>query len=335
MAPMTRSRAGEDDVPTDMMVEYYRQRASAGLIVTEGAQPSANGKGYCRTPGIHTAEQITGWRKVNDAVHREGGRTVLQIMHVGRISSHHNKASGTETVAPSAIQAVGKIYTDTAGMMPYDVPRALKIEEIHAIVDEYRQATVNALAAGFDGVELHCTSGYLPMQFLATNTNRREDSYGGSAVKRLRFVVETLEAMVEAAGASRVGLRICPANPFNDVQDDDPVTTYSGLLGAIDHLGLAYLHVLRSPQPDLNAFELARRHFNGQLILNDGFQFANAQQAIADGLGEAVSFGRHFIANPDLVYRLRNQLPLAKFDPSSLYTSGAHGYIDYLPLRQR
>lgn len=332
MAPMTRSRAGEGDVPTELMVEYYRQRATAGLIIAEGAQPSANGKGYCRTPGIYTPEQIAGWRGVNDAVHREGGCTVLQIMHVGRISSRHNKAINAETVAPSAIQAAGKIYADTAGMVPYDVPRALRIEEIQGVIGEYRQATENSLAAGFDGVELHCTSGYLPMQFLAANTNQRNDAYGGSTLKRLNFVVETLEAMCEAAGASRVGLRICPANPFNDILDDDPATTYRSLLQAIDHLGLAYLHVMRSPQLDLDAFSLARRHFSSPIILNDGFNFTSAQQAIADGLGEAVSFGRHFIANPDLVRRFRMGEPLAQFDQNSLYTPGPRGYTDYPAL---
>ncbi|MCK0508189.1 alkene reductase [Aromatoleum anaerobium] len=329
MAPMTRSRAGDGDVPTELMVEYYRQRASAGLIVAEGTQPSANGKGYCRTPGIHSAEQIAGWRKVTDAVHREGGCITLQIMHVGRIASQLNKAPGTETVAPSAIQAAGRIFTDAAGMVPHDVPRALRTDEIPGILREYWRATENALAAGFDGVELHCTSGYLPMQFLAANTNRRDDAYGGSPTKRLRFVVEALEAMVAAGGAGRVGLRICPANPFNDVQDDDPVTTYTGLLQAIDPLGIAYLHVMRSPLRELDALALAKRNFRGPIIANDSFKLASAQRVVAEGLGDAVSFGRYFIGNPDLVSRFREGAPLAEFDQNTLYTPGPRGYTDY------
>lgn len=332
MAPMTRSRAGAGDVPTELMVEYYRQRATAGLIVAEGTQPSANGKGYCRTPGIHTPEQVTGWRKVTDAVHREGGRIVLQIMHVGRIASHLNKDPGSETVAPSAVRAAGKIFTDVAGMVEHDLPRALRTDEIPGVIAEYRRATENALEAGFDGVELHCTSGYLPMQFLAANTNQRDDAYGGSPQKRLRFVVETLEAMAVAAGAGRVGLRICPANPFNDVVDDDPVRTYTGLLQAIDPMGLAYLHVMRSPVRELDALALARTHFRGPIIANDSFKLASAQRILTEGKSEAVSFGRYFIGNPDLVRRFRDGAPLAEFDQNTLYTPGPRGYTDYPPL---
>lgn len=332
MAPMTRSRAGAGDVPTELMVEYYRQRATAGLIVAEGTQPSADGKGYCRTPGIHTPEQVTGWRKVTDAVHREGGRIVLQIMHVGRVASHLNKDPGSETVAPSAIRAAGKIFTDVAGMVEHDLPRALRTDEIPGVIAEYRRATENALEAGFDGVELHCTSGYLPMQFLAANTNQRDDAYGGTPHKRLRFVVETLETMAAAAGAGRVGLRICPANPFNDVVDDDPVRTYTGLLQAIDPMGLAYLHVMRSPVRELDALALARTHFRGPIIANDSFKLASAQRILAEGKSEAVSFGRYFIGNPDLVRRFREGAPLAEFDQNTLYTPGPRGYTDYPPL---
>ncbi|NMG76456.1 alkene reductase [Aromatoleum diolicum] len=332
MAPMTRSRAGTGDVPTDLMVEYYRQRASAGLIVAEGTQPSANGKGYCRTPGIHTAEQVAGWRKVTDAVHRAGGCIALQIMHVGRVASHLNKDPGSETVAPSALRAAGRIFTDAAGMVEYDLPRALRTDEIPGVIAEYRRATEYALDAGFDGVELHCTSGYLPMQFLANNTNLRDDAYGGSPGKRMRFVVETLEAMAAAAGPGRVGLRICPGNPFNDVVDDDPVTTYSGLLRAIDPMGLGYLHVMRSPIRELDALALARRHFRGPIIGNDSFKLASAQRVVGDGTCDAISFGRYFIGNPDLVHRFRHGAPLAEFDQNTLYTPGEHGYTDYSSL---
>ncbi|MGI9287176.1 MAG: alkene reductase, partial [Pseudomonadales bacterium] len=314
MAPMTRSRAGEGDVPTAMNVEYYRQRAGAGLIITEGTQPSPNGKGYCRTPGIHSVEQVAGWKKVVDAVHAEGGKIVLQIMHCGRIASHLNRDAGTETVAPSAIQAKGEMYTDAKGMVPFDEPRALKTDEIPAIVEEYRQATKNAYEAGFDGVELHCTSGYLPAQFLSTGTNHRSDQYGGSVQNRCRFVLEVLQAMASVDGADRVGMRICPGNPFNNLRDEDPEETFATLLDLVEPLGLAYLHVIQSPWPDKDNFALGRAHFSGKLILNESFDLEKGQQALADGTGELVSYARHFISNPDLVRRFKEDAPLNDFD---------------------
>lgn len=328
MAPMTRSRADAGAMPTALMIEYYQQRASAGLIVSEGIAPSPHGIGYCRTPGIYNAEQIAGWRRVTDAVHEAGGRIVAQIMHCGRVGSRFNKPAGAQTVAPSAVRAAGTIYTDAAGMQDHDLPRALAIEEIPDVVAEYAAATRNALAAGFDGVELHCTSGYLPMQFMATNTNLRTDVYGGSVHNRVRFVIETLEAMAGAANG-RVGMRICPGNPFNDVNDPEPAATYEALLSGSAHLNLAYLHVIRSPLKNFDAFALAREHFRGPLILNDGFDGASASQALAEGHGAAVSFARHFIGNPDLVRRLREGLPLNGFDPKTLYTPGPAGYTDY------
>jgi N-ethylmaleimide reductase len=332
MAPMTRSRAAAGDVPDELHVQYYRQRATAGLIVSEGTQPSPSGKGYCRTPGMHSAAQVAAWRQVTDAVHAAGGRIVMQLMHVGRVASHLNQDPAAEVVAPSAVRAQGQMYTDAQGMVDFDLPRALTTAEIPRVIDEYRQATVNALSAGFDGVELHCTSGYLPMQFLATNTNLRTDDYGGSVHNRIRFVVETLEAMVAAARPGRVGLRICPGNPFNDVLDAAPEETYGALLPAIASLRLAYLHVIRSPLPAIDAFALARRHFKGALIINDGFDGASAAAALAAGLGDAVSFGRHYVSNPDLVHRLKRGAPLAGFDRKTLYTPGARGYTDYPAL---
>ncbi|MBK7252236.1 MAG: alkene reductase [Gammaproteobacteria bacterium] len=332
MAPMTRSRAGEGDAPTAMNVEYYRQRASAGLIVTEGTQPSANGKGYCRTPGLHTSQQVRAWRAVTDAVHHEGGCIVVQLMHCGRIASHYNKDPGTETVAPSAIRAAGKMYTDAAGMVDFDMPRALALEEIPGVIDEYRQATRLALEAGFDGVELHCGSGYLPEQFLTSGANHRTDAYGGSAANRARFVVETLAAMSEVAGSGRVGLRLRAGNDFNDTHDDDPVETYGTLLEAVNPLGLAYLHLIRMKTPRIHGLELARAHFRGPILLNDGLTPESAQRYLDQGAAAAVSFARHFIGNPDLVRRLREGLPLAEFDRATLYTPGPKGYIDYLTL---
>jgi len=329
MAPMTRSRAGANAVPTEVMVEYYRQRASAGLIVAEGIAPSRHGIGYCRTPGIYSAEQVDGWRRVTGAVHAAGGHIVAQLMHCGRVGSHLNKAADAETVAPSAVRAAGKIYTDAAGMQELDMPRALALEEIPGVIDEYVVATRNALAAGFDGVELHCTSGYLPMQFMATNSNLRTDAYGGFVTNRVRFVVEALEAMAGVAGGGRVGFRICPGNPFNDVLDPDPAVTYEALLSRVTGLKLAYLHVVRSPLKHFDTFGFARGHFAGPLILNDGFDGTSAAEALAEGRGAAVSFGRHFIGNPDLVRRLREGLPLAGFDLKTLYTPGPAGYTDY------
>jgi N-ethylmaleimide reductase len=334
MAPMTRSRANADDAPDDLHVAYYAQRAGAGLIVAEGTYPSRDGKGYCRTPGIVSDVQIAAWRRVTDAVHARGGKIVLQLMHVGRISTRHNKPADAETVAPSPIRARGTLYSDTHGAVEMDVPRELTREEIAKVIDEYRRAAVYAMAAGFDGVELHCSSGYLPMQFLLACSNQRTDGYGGTLQGRIRFTVETLEAIAGAIGAGRVGLRICPGNPYNDMRDDDPTATYGALLDAVSPLGLAYLHVSRSPDPALDAFALARRHFRGALIVNDGFDGTSAQEAVNAGVGEAVSFARHFIANPDLAARLMERAPLAAFDRASLYTTGARGYTDY-PLLAR
>ena len=331
MAPMTRSRADAQDAPTDLHVEYYRQRASAGLIISEGTQPSLNGKGYCRTPGIHSAEQITAWRKVTDAVHAAGGLMVMQVMHVGRIAHHLNKAENAETVAPSAIQAKGKMYTES-GMQDFDVPRALRTEEIPAVIDEYRQATKNALAAGFDGVELHATSGYLPAQFLSTGSNQRSDDYGGSVANRIRFVVETLQAMIDVAGAGRVGLRICPGNPFNDLHDEDVAGTFAALLQAVTPLQLAYLHLVYLPALPLDGLQLVQQHYRGNLIINDSLDFAKASAYIDQGIAAAASFGRYYVSNPDLVERFRTGAALAPFDTATLYADGPRGYVDYPAL---
>ncbi|MBN7796511.1 alkene reductase [Parahaliea mediterranea] len=328
MAPMTRSRAGDDDCVTGLHVEYYRQRAGAGLVISEGTHPSRDGKGYCRTPGIYNDAQVAAWRQVVDAVHAAGGAMVLQVMHCGRVAHPDNKAADAETVAPSAIAAGAEMFTE-GGMKAMVTPRALATEEIPGVVEEYRRATENAYAAGFDGVELHCTSGYLPAQFLSTGTNRREDRYGGSLDNRLRFVVEVLEAMCSVDGADRVGLRICPGNPFNDLHDDNPEETFAALLDRIDGMGLAYLHVIRMPRGPVDNLALARAHFSGPLIVNDSYSAEEADAVIAAGEAAAVSFGRHFIANPDLVGRLKQGLPLAEMDTSTLYTPGEKGFTDY------
>ena len=329
MAPMTRSRADQHGVPTAEMVEYYRQRASAGLIVAEGTAPSASGLGYCRTPAIYNAEQIAAWKAVTDAVHAEGGLIVLQLMHVGRASCAQNKPAGAATVAPSALRARTQLFTDQAGLVDSDEPQAMSLQDIAEVIGEYRQAALNAREAGFDGVELHCTSGYLPMQFMASGSNLREDRYGGSAQNRVRFPAEVLAAMASAIGSGRVGLRLCPGNPFNDISDEDPLATAEALCRAAEPLNLAYVHIMRSPLPELDAFALAQRHCSSGIILNDGFDGASAEAALQAGQGEAVSFARHFIANPDLVERLRKGLPLARFDRKTLYSPGPEGYSDY------
>ncbi|PLW82763.1 alkene reductase [Kineobactrum sediminis] len=331
MAPMTRSRATTDARPTALMVEYYRQRAGAGMIISEGIAPSADGLGYCRTPGIYTPEQVEGWREVTAAVHGEGGCIVAQIMHVGRVASHYNKPAGSHTVAPSAIPAKAKMYTDQAGMQEMDTPRALELGEIAGLVEEYRQATLNALEAGFDGVELHCTSGYLPAQFLSTGTNQRDDAYGGSVANRARFALEVMDAMVAVAGADRVGMRICPDNRFNDLADDDPQETFEYLLEQAAARKLAYLHVIRMPKGRVDNIALGQRYFPGRLIANESFDLQEAEDAVAAGEVAAVSFGRAFIANPDLAERWRARLPLAEFDIATLYSPGPEGYTSYPP----
>ncbi len=329
MAPMTRSRADEQgDMPNALMREYYRQRATAGLIITEGSHPSADGKGYCRTPGLYNDAQQGAWAEICKAVHDEGGKIVLQLMHCGRVAHAANKAPGARTVAPSALAARGQIYTE-AGMQDFAQPEAMSPADIRQTIADYAAATRRAYAAGFDGVELHCTSGYLPAQFLSTGSNLRDDDYGGSLSKRLRFVLEVLEAMAAVDGAGRVGMRICPGNPFNDLHDDDHRETFAALLEAANPLGLAYLHVIRMPKVGDN-IALAKRHFSGPLIVNDSYSREEAELALAaDPQIAAVSFGRAFIANPDLPRRFAEGLALAEIDPSRLYTPGARGYSDY------
>ena len=329
MAPMTRSRADSDAVPTDIMVDYYAQRASAGLIISEGIAPSASGLGYCRTSGLFNQAQVEAWGRVTAAVHAAGGKIVAQLMHVGRVASHLNKPTGSDTVAPSAIAARGQMYTDQSGMVPFDTPRALSLDEIGAVVSDYRMATENAYAAGFDGVELHCTSGYLPAQFLSSGSNQRTDNYGGSVANRVRFPLQVLQAMAGVDGAERVGMRICPDNPFNDLQDDNPQETFEALLEGAAELGLAYLHVIRFPRGRVDNIALGRRYCGDRLLGNESYSLEEAQGAVAAGELTAVSFGRPFVGNPDLVERWQAGVELAEFDLATLYTPGENGYSNY------
>ena len=329
MAPMTRNRADPDGTPNDLMRDYYAQRASAGLIVAEGTWPVAAGQAYNRQPGIETSKHIAGWSAVTEAVHQAGGKIVLQIMHAGRIGSHHIKGSDVATVAPSAIQARGEVHTDSAGMQPYDVPAELSTEQVWQVIEEHRQAAKNALAAGFDGVELHCTSGYLPMQFLCSDSNQRSDEFGGDVQGRVKFAVECIRAMASVFGAGRVGLRMNPGNRFNDTNDADPAESHISLLEAIADLNIGYLHMMRAAIESIDAFKIGREKFAGSLIINDGFDANLANQAIEQKQAYAVSFARHYVSNPDFVKRIIADLPLTKFDRKTLYTPGASGYSDY------
>lgn len=327
MAPMTRSRADAQGVPSELAVEYYSSRADAGLILTEGTGPSAAGMGYPRTPGIYTPAQIAAWRRVTDAVHARGGITFLQLMHVGRIAHSANRTIPDPPVAPSAIRAAGEMWTDALGMQPFDMPRALELGEIPSVVAEYAQATRNAFAAGFDGVELHSASGYLPNQFLSPGVNKRDDAYGGSIENRIRFPLEALQAMIAAAGSpGKVGMKISPGMPFNDIAFDDPIPTHLALAKAAAALHIAYLHVMRT---GIGAETAIREVFPGTLLVGGGFKKDEASQVLAEKRASAIVFGSSYVANPDLVARLERGAPLNAPDPSTFFSAGPKGYTDY------
>lgn len=329
MAPMTRDRAGPGDVPTDLMVVYYAQRASAGLIVTEGVQPSLVGKGYWRTPGIHSEEQIAGWRKVADAVHARGGRIVMQLMHCGRVVVAANRGFEADVIAPSAVPCPTQVPGPDGVPADCAAPRAITRGEIAALVAEYAKAARNAVAAGMDGVELHCASGYLINQFLNPASNHRTDEYGGPVENRIRFPIAVLQAMTDAIGPGRVGFRISPGNPYNGMDPTDPAATFGPFVKAANALGLAYLHVVDMGLADLDTLDLLRSNFGGPIIANNNLKAESAAALLDTGRAEAVSFGRTFIANPDLVERIAAGAPLAKPDYSLLYTGEERGYTDY------
>jgi N-ethylmaleimide reductase len=329
MAPMTRDRAGEGDAPTALMVDYYRQRASAGMIVTEGTQPSRVGKGYWRTPGIHDDAQIAGWRAVTDAVHADGGRIVLQLMHCGRVVVTANRGFDADVIAPSAIACPALVPGPDGVPAATALPRAIRVAEIPALLAEYAHAARNAMAAGFDGIELHCASGYLINQFLNPASNQRDDAYGGSVENRIRFPIEVLGALADAIGAGRVGFRISPGNPYNGMDPSDPADTFGPFVVAADALGLAYLHVIDMGLADLDTMAMLNAKWSGAIVANNGLNMESAQRLLDTGRADAVSFGRAFIANPDLVARLRSGAPLAKPDYAHLYVGEAKGYTDY------
>lgn len=337
MAPLTRNRA-KGTVPGDLNAEYYGQRASAGLIITEGSQPSAVGQGYLDTPGFHTPEQLAGWRKVADAVHEGGGHLVAQLMHVGRVAHPDNKG-GLESVAPSALPADGTMVT-ADGQVDMPTPRALETDEIAAVVDEFVTAARNAVEAGLDGVEVHAANGYLIHQFLGQSSNTRTDAYGGSPAAHARFAVEVTRAVAEAIGGDRVGIRISPAHNIQGVLEEDEAftrATYETLIDDIRDLDLAYLSILADPRSPIVADLRAR--FGGPVMLNSGFgsvtDIEDVESIIDEDLGDLVAVGREFLANPDLAERWRTGAAPNEPDPATFYGGGAEGYTDYPMLGER
>lgn len=335
MAPLTRCRAGEGNVPTDLMVEYYRQRASAGLIISEATQIMPEGQGYPSTPGIHSAEQIAGWKKITTAVHAAGGKMVLQLWHVGRVSHSSFQPGGKLPVAPSAIAIAGEGRTADFSKAPYETPRALELAELPGIVATYVQAAKNAIEAGFDGVEIHAANGYLLDEFLRDGTNHRDDAYGGSLENRFRLIREVVEAVTAAVGADRTGIRISPLQPANGMSDSNPWSTFSYVVKELAANPLAYLHVagMGSDQPgaagphfDLNDL---RPLWPGKMMVNYHYTQASGEAAIAEGHADAVAYGVPFIANPDLVNRIRLDAPWNKADANTFYGGDSKGYTDY------
>ncbi|MDI9848997.1 alkene reductase [Rhodoblastus sp. 17X3] len=337
MAPLTRNRATPGtDAPNDLMVEYYRQRASAGLIVTEASQISQQGQGYIHTPGIYTNEQARGWRRINDAVHDAGGKIFIQLWHVGRISHVSLQANGAAPVAPSAIRANSKTFA-ASGFVDVSEPRALELSEIPGIVADYARAAEWAKEAGFDGVEIHAANGYLLDQFQKDGSSHRTDAYGGSIENRCRLTLEVVDAITKILPPGRVGIRLSPVSPANDVSDSAPQAVFDYLVGQLDARKLGYIHLIEGATGgprDIAPFDFAalRKAFRGAYVANNSYDRALATQAVATGAADLIAFGRPFIANPDLVERLRRDAPLNALDVKTLYGGGAEGYTDYPAL---
>ena len=333
MAPMTRNRA-TGTIPQPIMATYYRQRASAGLIVSEATQVSPQGVGYPNTPGIHSDEQVEAWKPVTKAVHDEGGRIFLQLWHVGRVSHPSLQPGGRKPVAPSAIKPDGEAFTPD-GQQPFETPRALETDEVPGIVEQFVAGARNALEAGFDGVEIHAANGYLLDQFLRSGSNQRTDRYGGSVENRARLLLEITDAVVAVAGAGRTGVRLSPGNSFNDMHDDDPAETFEYVARALGERDLAYLHVVESTDDDDDFdYDALKKAYGGLYMANDGYDPDDAHRSIRNGRADIVSFGKLFISNPDLPERLREDAPLACADPDSFYGGDAEGYIDYPKMQQ-
>jgi N-ethylmaleimide reductase len=341
MAPLTRQRADRMGVPQPWVTDYYSQRSGAGLVIAEGTQPSFAGQGYCRTPGIHTPEQVAAWKDVTAAVHANGAKMFLQMMHCGRIAHPLNRQIDDAPVAPSAVKPAGTMWTDQKQMQDFPMPHALETGELGVVVEEFVSAARNAIEAGFDGVELHAANGYLLNQFLATNTNQRTDAYGGSLNGRIRFVVEVTEAVAAAIGAARTAIRVSPGHMFNDLIDANPLETHRALLDALPTAAMAYVHVMlpNAFSPQLNnagdpdaVLPALRPHVKGALLAAGNLTLESASAALDSGLIQVAVFGRPFIANPDLVARFATGAPLAAPREALFYTPGPEGYSDYPPL---
>lgn len=338
MAPMTRSRAVDANTPNALMAQYYAQRATAGLIITEGTSPSPNGLGYARIPGLFNQAHVAGWKLVTDAVHAQGGKIFVQLMHTGRVSHAANLPAGAEVVGPMAMACPGEMYTDAQGMQPHSTPRAMTTDDIAHVVAEYAKSAQLAIAAGFDGVELHAANGYLPEQFLNANVNQRVDGYGGSIQGRNRFVLEVVRATVQAIGAHRVGIRLSPYGVLNSTGAyPDLEAQYLALTEQLAELGMVYVHLLdhsamgTPPVPSELKFRL-RVAFKGLFILAGGFDKSSADFALGAGHADLIALGRPFIANPDLVARMQAKSELNAVDMSTCYTPGPQGYTDYPTL---
>ena len=338
MSPLTRSRASDNNTPNQLMATYYAQRASAGLLITEGTSPSPNGLGYARIPGLFNDAQVQGWKLVTDAVHAKGGKIVVQLMHTGRVTHQANLPAGAEALGPSPETCPGEMWTDTQGSQPHTPPRAMTETDIQAVIGEYATAARLAIQAGFDGIELHAANGYLLEQFLNANVNRRTDGYGGSAEGRNRLVLEVARAAVKEIGAERVGIRLSPHGVVNSTGAFEGVDEqYLALVKQLSALGLMYVHVLdhsamgAPPVPAQLKTDL-RAAFDGPFILAGGLNKASAQQALSEGRADLTAMGRPFIANPDLVDRMRQDAPLNAPAPDTFYTPGAKGYTDYPTL---
>lgn len=335
MAPMTRSRATSDNIPVDLMTEYYRQRSGAGLIITEGTSPSPNGLGYSSIPGIFNQKQVEGWKKVTDAVHNEGGKIFVQLMHTGRIGHQLNLPEGVEILAPSAVKAAGQMFTVKAGMQDHPEPRAFTSEEVKSTIKEYVDAAKNAVEAGFDGVELHAANGYLIEQFINPGTNKRSDEYGGSIENRSRFLLEIAEQTANAIGKEKVGVRFSPYGAFNDMPAYGEVDeTYTYLAEKLNELEILYIHVLDHSQgnasPDITRVkDIIRSRFQNIMIFCGGFNKQKAEEELKKGIADLIAFGITFLANPDLVERMKTGAELNQPDFDTLYTPGEKGYTDY------
>ena len=337
MAPMTRSRS-IDNLPDDLVREYYAQRASAGLIITEGTSPSPNGLGYPRIPGIFSAAQIAAWTPVTQAVHAQGARIFIQLMHCGRIGHPLNLPAGARIIGPSAVAATGEMYTDAEGMKPNATPQAMTLADIKSTIEEFAQAAKNAVAAGFDGIELHAANGYLLEQFIRPNSNVRTDQYGGSIENRARLVLEVADAAIAAIGKDKVGIRLSPFGVFNDMPDyPEMASDYAYLAQQLNARGLVYVHLvdhspMGAPEVPQSIKETFRREFQGCLILSGGYDAERAESDLAAKKCDLIAVGRPFLANPDLVSRWKTNAPLNAPDFATFYTPGPKGYTDYPTL---